>query len=67
MAISKTVIKFVNNDAIIELTGDRSVDSLRETFKGAFPYVTNGSVTTAVNGTTKTVTFAERSGDKGVN
>lgn len=65
MAVTKTVVKFVNNDAVVELTGDRTVDALRETFKGAFPYVTNASVQTAISGTTKTITFAERSGDKG--
>ena len=63
--ITKTIIKFQNNDATVELTGDRSVDALRDTFKGAFPYVTNASAVTDISGTVKTITFSERSGDKG--
>jgi hypothetical protein len=65
MAITTTVVKFMNVDGTVTLTGDQSVDVLRERFKGAFGYVTNATADVAVDGSVKTVTFIENTGDKG--
>jgi hypothetical protein len=67
MAITSTVVKFMNVDGTVTLNGDFTVEVLRERFKGAFGYVTNATADVAVDGSVKTVTFVENTGDKGSN
>lgn len=66
MAITTTVVKFLNVEGSVTLTGDVSVDSLRERFASAFPYVSNATAETAVDGSVKTIVFKENTGDKGI-
>lgn len=65
MAITSTVVKFMNVEGAVTLNGDFTVDVLRERFKGAFGYVANATADVAVDGAVKTVTFVENTGDKG--
>lgn len=66
-AITQTVVKFMNVDGTVTLNGDFTVEVLRERFKGAFGYVTNATADVTVDGTVKSVTFVEATGDKGQN
>jgi hypothetical protein len=65
MAITKTVVRFLNNNANFEFNEDKTVDFVRSAFSGTFEWLSNAAVTETVEGGTKTITFSERTGTKG--
>ena len=65
MATQTTIVKFLNTEGTITLSGDFAVDTLRSRFASAFTWISNAEAEVAQEGTTKVVTFKERVADKG--
>lgn len=65
MAITKTVVKFLNNNATFEFNEEKTVDYVRNSFSNTFEWLTNAAVSETVADGIKTITFSERTGTKG--
>lgn len=65
MAIQTTVVRFLNTEGTITLSGDFSVETLRSRFSSAFTWISNADAEVTQDGDSKTVVFKERVADKG--
>ena len=67
MSVATTVIKFASNvnQEVSTLQGDISATTVKGIFAEVYPYLANCTSTETVEGTTKTIVFAEAVGTKG--
>jgi hypothetical protein len=63
---TQTIVKFLNTEGTVTLNGDYAVDALRTKFASAFSWISNAEAEVTEEGTTKVVTFKERTADKGL-
>ncbi len=63
--VTQTIVKFWNVDSTLTFNSDRSVDQIKESFSGAYPWIATAAVAETVEGAVKTITFTQQTSDKG--
>lgn len=65
MAINRTIIRVPSQDAAYDVPGDLSTAQIKQYYSATIQGLANMDATETVNGDVRTVTFTQRSGNKG--